>query len=526
MRSAEGLHELEDAWAELLRLFGDLVVARHHGEPPDPEIGRTGSLARRYRSARRRFDAVLAVASSADLRSKDRRALETIVESLPWLDEWEPTPGVQAELDRAREPEEVAALRRSVMRRYGRAAASIRLGDKTIDRLTAFTRLATEPDPVARRAIFETMAPIWRAVDGDGGPGSPYRRLLRATADRWARDGSTIDANVVALGIDPTGFEPMLRRILGAWRSVVGPGAIEPWDYRFVVGAAARRLDRLVPVERMQPLNDAYLAALGADPTALGIRYDITPRTRRPEIPVAFSIGRGPEPDGDGGWRQRPPWVFATYREGGLGNLGELLHESGHAIHFRAVRSRPAFAEFPTGSSAFLEATADVLGWDVDEPAWQALWLGEAAAPREAILGRYGSVMLDVCWALFEIELHRHPDRRPNDVWTEITSEGLGIVPHPEWSWWAVRGQLIDGPGYLANYALSAIVAAAVRSRLRVLRGDWFAGDPGWYEALSGALFRAGAEIPPAELLQRFLGGPVTEAPLLADLRRTGGAQP
>ena len=50
--------------------------------------------------------------------------------------------------------------------------------------------------------------------------------------------------------------------------------------------------------------------------------------------------------------------------------------------------------------------------------------------------------MLDVCWALFEIELHRHPDRRPNDVWTEITTDGLGIVPHPEWSWWALRGQL------------------------------------------------------------------------------------
>ena len=36
--------------------------------------------------------------------------------------------------------------------------------------------------------------------------------------------------------------------------------------------------------------------------------------------------------------------------------------------------------------------------------------------------------------------------------------DGLGIEPHPEWSWWAIRGQLIDLPGYLANYALSAIV--------------------------------------------------------------------
>ena len=52
-----------------------------------------------------------------------------------------------------------------------------------------------------------------------------------------------------------------------------------------------------------------------------------------------------------------------------------------------------------------------------------------------------------------------------------MTADGLGLVPHPEWSWWAIRGQLIDGPGYLANYALSAIMAAAVRARIVEVRG-------------------------------------------------------
>jgi hypothetical protein len=174
-------------------------------------------------------------------------------------------------------------------------------------------------------------------------------------------------------------------------------------------------------------------------------------------------------------------------------------------------------------SSGFLEATADVLGWDVDEPAWQRHWLGAAATPVEAARHRYGGVVLDMCWALFEIAIHRAPDLRPNDVWTDITSRGLGLVPHPEWSWWAMRGQLIEGPGYLANYALSAIVAAAVRGRLRELRGDWSAGDPGWYEAVSAALFRMGSERPPADLLHDLLGGPVTAEQLLADLRRAAG---
>ena len=30
------------------------------------------------------------------------------------------------------------------------------------------------------------------------------------------------------------------------------------------------------------------------------------------------------------------PWVFATYRTGGLDNLNELLHETGHAVHIAA----------------------------------------------------------------------------------------------------------------------------------------------------------------------------------------------
>ena len=81
----------------------------------------------------------------------------------------------------------------------------------------------------------------------------------------------------------------------------------------------------------MRPLNDAHLAALGADPERLGIGYDIFPRAGRAAVPVAFTIDRGMDPDGAGGWRARPPWVFATYEAGGLGNLVELLHESGHA---------------------------------------------------------------------------------------------------------------------------------------------------------------------------------------------------
>jgi hypothetical protein len=512
---------VERAFAELLAAFGDLVVARTRGAPADPAGGSTRALARRYRARRRAFDGAL---EGVDGAYDDARVLANMRATLPWLDEQEPTPGAQPTAGSATdEAPEIARARAELYRRYGQAANALRFRGETIDRTTALNRLATEPDPAIRRGLFEALAPVWRTVDGDGGDASPYRRLLRASSERWARHGSPIEANAVALGMPVGSIEGVLGQILGAWREIMEPARLEPWDYRYAVGAAARRLDRLVPVDRLLEINDRYLAALGADPRMLGLTYDILPRPERPLVPVAFTLGMGARPAGqptDGPWTPRPPWVFATYAEGGIGNLLELLHESGHAIHMAAIRTRSGFLDFPESSAAFLEGLADVLGWDTDEPAWQRHWLGAAAEPREALLDRYGAVMLDICWALFEIELHRHPDRRPNDVWAEITADGLGIEPHPEWSWWAVRGQLIDGPGYLANYALSAIMAAAVRARILQVRGSWFAGDPGWYPFVSEALFAPGASRAPADLLETFLGGPLTAEPLLADLRR------
>jgi hypothetical protein len=321
--------------------------------------------------------------------------------------------------------------------------------------------------------------------------------------------------------MEPGTFEPTLRMMLEAWRRVVGPDLVEPWDYRFALGALERRLGGLVPRGRLRAINDAHLRGLGADPAVLGIAYDVEPRAGRPAIPVAFTLGANvARRTGPGTWGPSTPWVFATYAEGGLGNLEELLHESGHALHYAAIRTRPAFFEPPVEAGGFVEGVADLVGWDVHEPAFQARHLGQRGGLRASRLARYGGVMLDVCWALFEIALHGDPERSPNETWSELTEAGLGIVAHPEWSWWAVRGQLVEAPGYMANYALSAIVAAALRARIGAVRGDWLGdgGDPGWYAFVSSELLRFGAERPAGEVLDAFLGQQLTVEPLLDDL--------
>ena len=490
-----GIEVTETAFADLAVSFGDLLVARSRGEPADEVAGSTRALAGRYRRRRRDFDGVLDATEVGGGAPDDRAALENMRATLEWFDELEPTPGARPTAGgTAAEDAATRGLRATTYRRYGLAASRIRVGGETIDRLTALGRLGSEPDPATRRAIFEAMAPVWQAVDGDGGDASPYRRLVASTAARWATHGSTIEANATALGLAPGTAEATFRSILRAWKAVMGPTELEPWDYRYAVGAASRQLDARAPQDRLLAINHAYLAALGAEPAALRLRTTSCrgPGDRSSRSPSrrarAWRRIRPPRPAGG----RDPPGSSPPTRKAASATsrnsctrVATRSRPPGSACGrpSRSTRWRPPPSSRPRPTS-WAGTSPSRIGSDAGS--------GDAADPRDALLDRYGAVMLDVCWALFEIVVHRHPDRRPNDIWSEIAHEGLGVIPHPEWSWWAVRGQLIESPGYLANYALSAIVAAAVRARILELRGPWWDGDPGWYPFVAEALFAPG----------------------------------
>ena len=211
--------------------------------------------------------------------------------------------------------------------------------------------------------------------------------------------------------------------------------------------------------------------------------------------------------------------------DGGFLDLSELLHETGHAIHIAAIRTRPAFADWPD-SDGLTEALAELVAYDAADPAWQRRWLpGRPEVPEAAsIRAWYASVVLDAAWALFEVRMLTDPSRRPNEVWTEITSTWLGIAPHPEWSWWAMRGQLVQEAGYMGNYAVGAVVATALRAAIRRARGDWLAGDPGWYAWVTDAIYRFGLERSARDVVTEVLGGPPTADALVAEISRAAGA--
>ena len=215
---------------------------------------------------------------------------------------------------------------------YGRAARRVLFEGAVLDRLTVLGTLPLNADRVRRRALFLSLAPVWASMNGDDGPGSPYRQLLRFSAARWAREGSPATSSVADLGIDPAAMEGWLVSVLDTWRQATPDEWLEPWDYHFAGGAASRALVTRLPRERLAEINERYYADLGASPATLGIQYDLDPREGK--TPVAFTtFGARGAPAAPGAAFVRPtPWVFATYRVGGFDNLVELLHETGHAI--------------------------------------------------------------------------------------------------------------------------------------------------------------------------------------------------
>jgi hypothetical protein len=414
------------------------------------------------------------------------------------------------------------SLRRRIYACYSWAQSHVPVGIDTLDRLSILGALGRTESVERRRELFLALAPVWHSMNGGNEAGSPYRQLIaREVRDRrGAEPPAAIQSR--ASGLRPDSLEHWLVRVLETWRDVTPDSLTEPWDWYYETGRASRQLSHRITKARLRILNREMYRALGADVDSLRVQYDLEPRAGK--TPVAYcTFGRRPRFI-NGSWRAGEPWVFATYRTGGLDNLNELLHETGHAVHINAIRTRPAFTEWPD-SDPFTEAVADFIALDVYEPAWQQHWLGDSVPISHGLRSRYGGVVLDIAWALFEVRMQRNTSADPNQVWTALTRDYLRIRPHPELSWWAMRGQLIDAPGYMMNYAAGAIIIADIRQRTRDLHGPFITGDSTWYGWVSPRLFRFGLERPTGQVLVEFLGRGVSPAALLADMRRIQGAR-
>ena len=529
-RAPSPLARAESVFQALHVVKDRIGVTSARGASADTDGTSLAELQRRYAATRAPLASALASVDSASLAPEDRRALAAMRHSLAGglasdADDTESgAPAHAAAPDCDYDPAQLAhgdsaydRLEKRIYACYTRAVQRVHFEGKTLDRLTALGMLAQMDDRERRHQLFLAIDTIWRSMNGDDAARSPYRTFVKLSAARWRAKGSPVDAEARVLRIDPARMETWLVSVLEAWRESTPNQMIEPWDYYYQGGAASRALSARVPLDDLGTLNARYFRDLGADVRALHVHYDLTPRVGK--TPVAFTdFGARPHLV-HGVWQPGEPWVFATYRVGGLDNLNELLHETGHAVHISAIHQRPAFLDWPD-NDALTEGLGDVAALEVYEPRWQMHYLGDSVQTSVGLRGRYSGIVMDIAWSLFEVRMHRDPNADPNQVWAELTSRYLHIVPHPELSWWAMRGQLIDAPGYMANYAIGAIIIADIRSRVRELHGDFTTGDPTWYAFMTEHIYRYGLSKSSADVITDFLGRPISPNAILADMGR------
>ncbi len=389
---------------------------------------------------------------------------------------------------------------------------------KSLNRQSALDLLHELKEPERRKGVFLALGPLWHSLNGNDEPDSPYRRLIAMAAADATKNGSEIDHAAHDVGVSTAEVERWLEQMLDAWRESTSDQPVEPWSFSFEGAEADRILASAIPLESLQPINFRFYRDLGADLKQLGVLYDLDARPGKAPLAYTDFVIHGRMIDG--AWQPAVARVSAPYAHGGLFVLNELVHENGHVINITAIRNRPAFSDWP--SDLFAEAFADVPGWSTYEPAWQRKYLGRGTSDQVSLRALYAVVILDVAWSLFELRMLRDPSTDPNLLWSEITSHYLHIVPHPELSWWALRVQLVDSPGYMVNYGLGAVLTADMRQHIREALGPFDTGDPRWYGWLGEHLLQYGSERDTRTLMEDFLGRPVSPRAVLNQVHRLG----
>jgi hypothetical protein len=470
-----------------------------------------------YREKRAKLEKELKTLPASGLSGGDSKAIATMRKQMKALTGGGALFSPSAKCrDAARKDIAYADLKSALVACFVEIGNSLSFEGGKINRVSALDLLHETSDPGRRKAVFLAFVPLWQAINGHNEPDSPYRRMIAGAAAEAAKNGSEIDNAARDVGIDTAEVERWLVQILDAWRQASGDAMIEPWDFRFQAGEADRLLGKYIPRESLQPINQRYYRDLGADLERMGTLYDLSPRPEKAALAYTEFVTHGRMVNGV--WKPTVARVSAPYERGGLFVLNELVHENGHVVNITAIRNRPAFVDWP--SNLFAEAFADVPAWSTYEPAWERRYLGHEAPEQLSLRALYSVVVLDVAWSLFELRMFRAARTDPNALWTEITGRYLHIVPHPELSWWAVRVQLADLPGYMVNYGLGAVLTAEMRQHISESVGAFDTGDPRWYGWLSEHLLRYASERDTRTLMKDFLGRPVSPQALLEQIHR------
>ena len=128
------------------------------------------------------------------------------------------------------------SLRKRLYACYGWAQSHLTMDGEVLDRLSILGALGRTENSDARRKLFLSLEPVWRSVNRDNQPASPYRLLIaREVKERGGAEPPAAE-QARASGVPPDSLERWLLRVLERWRDVNPDSLIEPWDWFYQTG--------------------------------------------------------------------------------------------------------------------------------------------------------------------------------------------------------------------------------------------------------------------------------------------------
>ena len=245
------LASAESLYADLRSTRDRFDVGVAAGRPGNTDATSFSMLVQGHNTVRQQLASRLSAIDSAALTGDDARALgimrRTLARDLdsiviPAVTGPVPSASPDCGYDAgaiARPPHGLDSLRNRLYACYGWAQSHLVLDRDTLDRLSIFGALGRTEEAERRRQLFLALQPVWRSVNGDNQPGSPYR-LLIAGEVRARRSAEPAAEQARASGVPPDSLERWLVAILTAWRAATPDSAIEPWDWYYLTGRASR----------------------------------------------------------------------------------------------------------------------------------------------------------------------------------------------------------------------------------------------------------------------------------------------
>ena len=249
MTGNEHVARAEAAYLEARSAHDRLDVARARGEPDDT-TALEAAAADAMAAARDALEAVPAEGLDPD----EAAAIATMREGLVTAASYS-LPGIEGGRRRSgRDPVEYTRRVRALDAAFAATAGALTLDGRPVTRLQVLAMLAEEPDAARRRELLLALEPLWRSVDGDGGPDSPYRALIAASVERWRAGRSPIDANARALGVTADDIETWVDdRARGLAHGVRRAGACPRGTARRAMGLVVARRRGASPGQRCPP---------------------------------------------------------------------------------------------------------------------------------------------------------------------------------------------------------------------------------------------------------------------------------